>query len=158
MWSECGATVLSNICLGILVVVFFLVRLCIVDTGIAHVRDMMELNVPPGLKVIALCVVVMSVDTLFFQAATNSRMNISVALGFFVLFLSFFGTVVALLAFAVPLKQVIAKHHLSAGGGAAGRRTVVTVAPQQPQQQIAGDEFSRGDYGYSRDDYGSQVL
>ena len=138
MWSTCGATVLSNICLGLLVVIFFATRLCVVDTGIAHLKDMLELNVPPGLKALALCVIFMGIVTLFFQAATSSRLNISVALGFFALFMVLFSTAATLLGFTASPKRA-AKNHSEARR----RSAVVAVAPHQQTSIDDGSSASR---------------
>ena len=88
MWSECGATVLLNICLALLI--FSSLRHPVVRRRYQHracERHDGAQNVPPGRKALALCAILMDVVTLFFQAATNSRISISGALGFFVLIL-----------------------------------------------------------------------
>ena len=82
LWLECGSSTIADYFLGFLLFLFYLIRLSIIDTGIADVKDMMELNVPHGLQAIGVIVLLMGIETLGFHAAANARIPMSLSLVF----------------------------------------------------------------------------
>ena len=89
----------------------FELKLAIFETGIAEIHDMMTLNVPRGLKFIAVSVVLMGCITLYYQAASSFYMDLRVAFALFGAFLVNLTNTFVAIGLALPLKAVAAGAH-----------------------------------------------
>ena len=114
MWEECGPIALSNFCLGMLIVMVFLEKLAVVETGIADIHAIMTFDIPRGLKFIALNVALMGCITLYYQAATNFHMDLRAAFVLVGGYMFFCTNVTAASVVALPLKAVVEGTHLPA--------------------------------------------
>ena len=81
-------------------------KLAIIETGLADIHSLMTLNVPRGLKFIAINILGEAAVALYFQSAANFDMDIWVALGLFGAFLFFFSNGALGQAVALPLKAI----------------------------------------------------
>ena len=67
LWESCGQPIMSNLCLGFLIVAIFLLKLAVLETGIADIHSLMTFDVPRGLKLISLSIVLCGVIALYYQ-------------------------------------------------------------------------------------------
>ena len=106
MIAECGPVLFANYCLGILVLALYTCKLAIIETGLADIHSLMTLNVPRGLKFIAINILGEAAVALYFQSAADFDMDIWVALGLLGAFLLFYSNATLGLAVALPLKAI----------------------------------------------------
>ena len=133
MWEECGPIVLSNFCLGMLIVVVFFMKLAVVETGIADVHAIMTFDIPRGIKFIALNMALMGCITLYYQAATNFYMDLRVAFVMVGAFAFLLSNVGAASAVGLPLKAVVE-----------GTHRPVAIARQTTGQSLARSRSALG--------------